>query len=59
MDKTVAVIGAGKTGRGFLARLLAESSCRIRFVDRDKSLVEALRLDGMFLVLLLFLISVV
>ena len=50
MDKIVAVIGAGKTGRGFLARLLAESSCRIRFVDRDKSLVEALRKAGSYTV---------
>ena len=39
---SVTVIGAGKTGRGFLARLLAESKESIRFIDKDAALVAAL-----------------
>ena len=46
----VAVIGAGKTGRGFLARLLSQAGCRIRFVDRDEALVDALRREGSYTV---------
>ena len=39
---SVTVIGAGKTGRGFLARLLAESNEKIRFIDKNAALVSAL-----------------
>lgn len=39
MSKIV-IIGAGKTGRGFLARLLKEQD--IYFVDKNKDLVDAL-----------------
>lgn len=39
MSKVV-IIGAGKTGRGFLARLLREQS--IVFIDKDPDLVERL-----------------
>ena len=38
----IAVIGAGKTGRGFVGRLLAESNCEILFVDKDADLVSKL-----------------
>lgn len=44
----VAVIGAGKTGRGFLGRLLREADQEILFVDRDLCLVNALNRAGGF-----------
>ena len=34
----VAVIGAGKTGRGFLARLLKEDGAEIVFIDKNEKL---------------------
>lgn len=39
---SITVIGAGKTGRGFIARLLAEGKEQINFIDKDAALVEAL-----------------
>lgn len=39
---SVTVIGAGKTGRGFLGRLLAESGKEIRFIDKDATLVATM-----------------
>lgn len=38
----VAVIGAGKTGRGFLARLLKEDGADIVFIDKNKKLIDEL-----------------
>lgn len=38
----IAMIGAGKTGRGFIARLLAEDSKEIYFIDKDEALVNTL-----------------
>lgn len=38
----IAVIGAGKTGRGFIGRLLAESKCEFMLVDKDEQLVRKL-----------------
>lgn len=46
--KNIAVIGAGKTGRGFIGRLLKEADCRITFVDKNKDLVDALNNEGSF-----------
>ncbi len=40
--KKVAMIGAGKTGRGFIGRLLCEAGLEILFVDKDETLVAAL-----------------
>lgn len=40
--KNIAVIGAGKTGRGFIGRLLKEADCHITFVDKNKDLVDTL-----------------
>ena len=40
MSKVV-IIGAGKTGRGFLARLLREQE--LILIDRDAALIEALK----------------
>ena len=44
----IAVIGAGKTGRGFVGRLLCEANAEIVFIDKDKELVETLNRDGSF-----------
>ena len=47
----VAIVGAGKTGRGFLARLLREepAACgEIIFIDKDKALVDRLNAEGHF-----------
>lgn len=44
MGKTI-IIGAGKTGRGFLARLLQEEQEEICFIDTDEALVEKLNAE--------------
>lgn len=44
MGKTI-IIGAGKTGRGFLARLLREEREEICFIDADAKLVERLNAE--------------
>ena len=44
------VVGAGKTGRGFIGRLASEAGCGIVFVDQDKELVERLGRAGGFCV---------
>ena len=44
----IAVIGAGKTGRGFVGRLLCEDNKEIVFIDKDVELVETLNRDGSF-----------
>jgi len=49
MGKIVAV-GAGKTGRGFIARLLREAAEEVIFIDKDASLVDALNTSGSFTV---------
>ena len=47
MSKIV-IVGAGKTGRGFLARLLQEAEKEVVFVDKNKELVDALNADKEF-----------
>lgn len=42
------IIGAGKTGRGYLARLLKESDKEICFVDKDEKLSEMLQKEKSF-----------
>lgn len=44
----IAVIGAGKTGRGFIGRLLKEDDHKIMFVDQDTKLVKKLNEQGSF-----------
>lgn len=44
----IAVVGAGKTGRGFVGRLLKEDDCEILFVDKDADLVRELNEKGSF-----------
>ena len=39
---SITVIGAGKTGRGFIGRLLAESEQSILFIDKNEALVNEL-----------------
>ena len=46
----VAVIGAGKTGRGFLGRLLKEAGDEIVFIDKNQQLVDELNEEGFFYV---------
>ena len=41
----IAIVGAGRTGRGFLARLL-HGQARIAFFDADRKLVEKLKARG-------------
>lgn len=38
----ITIIGAGKTGRGFVGRLLAESKTEFALIDKDKALVDSL-----------------
>ena len=40
------IIGAGKTGRGFLARLLGDSTFEIVFIDTSKKLVDQINAGG-------------
>ncbi|MBR4139764.1 MAG: NAD-binding protein [Lachnospiraceae bacterium] len=47
MSKIV-VVGAGKTGRGFIARLLQEANEDVIFVDKDETLVNDLNASGEF-----------
>ena len=47
MNKII-IIGAGKTGRGYLARLLKESDKEICFVDKDEKLIAELQEKGSF-----------
>lgn len=44
----VAVVGAGKTGRGFIGRLLKEADKEIIFIDKNKELVDQLNEAGQF-----------
>lgn len=46
----IAVIGAGKTGRGFIGRLLAEAGEPILFIDKNEALVQELQNAGQFAV---------
>lgn len=47
MSKIV-VIGAGKTGRGFIGRLLKEADKEILFIDKNQELVDRLNTTGSF-----------
>ena len=44
----VVIVGAGKTGRGFLARLAAESGVSVTFIDKNAALVNTLNDAGSF-----------
>ena len=44
----IAVIGAGKTGRGFIGRLLAQAGLQFTLIDKDEVLIEKLRKKGSF-----------
>lgn len=44
----IAVVGAGKTGRGFIARLLREAGEEVIFIDKNAALVEELNARGTF-----------
>ncbi len=44
----VTVVGAGKTGRGFLARLLKEGGAEVSFIDKDEELIKKLNAAGKY-----------
>lgn len=44
----IIVIGAGKTGRGFIARLLQEAEKEVVFIDKNENLVKQLNDAGAF-----------
>lgn len=44
----ITVIGAGKTGRGFIGRLLTEAGAQFGFVDKNAELVQHLKSKGSF-----------
>lgn len=46
--KKIVIIGAGKTGRGFIGRLVAEAGREILFIDKNAPLVEELNRAGGF-----------
>lgn len=46
--KKIVVVGAGKTGRGFIGRLLAEDGAEIIFIDKNEELVKKLNEAGEF-----------
>ena len=46
--KKVILIGAGQTGRGYLARLLSLSGQPFVFLDKNEALIEALRSAGSY-----------
>ena len=41
--KKAVIIGAGQTGRGFIAPIVRENGYAITFLDKDRALVEQLR----------------
>lgn len=48
MEQPVVILGAGKTGRGFIARLIFLSSRPIIFIDSDLDLVRELNARGAY-----------
>ena len=41
--KKAVIIGAGQTGRGFIAPIVRENGYAITFLDKDRALVDQLR----------------
>lgn len=48
MSKTCVIIGAGQTGRGFLAPFIKENGYKLTFIDINKHLVEKLNNAGQY-----------
>lgn len=48
MCKKAVIIGAGQTGRGYVARYLVEKNYEITFIDCDKQLISYLQEDVFF-----------
>lgn len=46
----IAVVGAGKTGRGFVGRLLAEAGEPVLYIEKNEALVQAMADAGQFTV---------
>lgn len=51
MAEKAAIIGAGGTGRGFLARLLKQDGASVTFLDKDQALIHKLREAGSYHIL--------
>ncbi len=48
MVRKAVVIGAGQTGRGYIARFLEDKKYQITFIDKKKELVSLLKEDGAY-----------
>lgn len=48
MNKQAVVIGAGQTGRGYVARYLIEKAYQVTFIDIEPQLIRYLQEDGFF-----------
>ena len=48
MSENTVIIGAGGSGRGFLARLLQEDGAEICFVDKNEKLINLLQEKGSY-----------
>jgi len=44
----ITIIGAGKTGRGFVGRLMAEAGAFVQYIDKDSELVDRMKEKGSF-----------
>ena len=44
----ITIIGAGKTGRGFVGRLMAEAGVHVQYIDKDLELVKQMKETGSF-----------
>ncbi|MBQ7096480.1 MAG: hypothetical protein IJN96_00225 [Clostridia bacterium] len=44
----ITIIGAGKTGRGFVGRLMAEAGVFVQYIDKDSELVDRMTEKGSF-----------
>lgn len=51
MNEKAVIIGAGNSGRGFIARLLCENGVNLCFVDRDEQLIGKMNTEGRFSIL--------
>lgn len=46
--KRAVIIGAGQTGRGFIAPIVSDNGYHITFLDKDEKLIEQLRAEGSY-----------
>lgn len=46
--KNAVIIGAGQTGRGFIAPILVQNNYHITFLDKDEKLIEKMNQEGKY-----------